>query len=384
VNQLPRDLDLLGGNVLNPQLESFSVGEVKIRHGRIVTGLPDSSPGNDTKLIDLSDLYVSPGLVDLHAHVFNGQDLGVNPDTELPKAGVTTVIDAGSAGGHLFGAFRKLVIEPSHIRIRAFLNIASIGTTSILLQGELKTPAYCNEDLAYECALQNNDVVMGIKVRASNDVGGELAYEGLMKARRVANRLNLPLMVHLGPAPVEIDTILEQLKAGDVLTHAFTGWKDNQLVSHGEPRESYKRARARGVFFDIGHGKGGFDSTVAKTMIENGALPDSISTDLHTYSKSVVGSLPEVMSKFLALGMSIGEVFSRVTSNPAKIAGLSFEGVGTLENGASGDVAAFEILDEHIDFDDCHGHTFSGSRRIVPVFVVADGVVLFDRDNRSK
>ena len=323
-------------------------------------------------------LLAAHGLTDLHTHLFLGQDLGVRPEADLLPMGVTQAVDTGSAGGHLFEAFRRYVIDTSKVKIKAFVNISSIGTTSIYLQGELKTANYVNVDLAVHTIQEHSDVAIGIKVRASHDVGGELADEALMKARLAADKAGVPLMVHLGPAPASIETILSHLGSGDILTHCHTGWKGNTLLDEsGKPRAAVVSAISRGVKFDVGHGAGGFDSTVAMAMIREGYLPDAISTDLHAGSIAKVHSLPKVMSKFLALGMSPEEVFARATSYPATIGGFDFQR-DDFKVGEKATFALFELREGDITFSDAHGHDFKGSQIIEPVFVVFEGGVLFD------
>jgi dihydroorotase len=253
-----------------------------------------------------------------------------------------------------------------------------VGTTSILLQGELKTASYSNEEIAIATALKFPEQIIGIKVRASHDVGGDLALEGFMKARSAATQLNLPLMVHLGPAPVDVEHILENLNSGDFLTHAYTGWAGNTLVDGGNPRASFIAAKKRGVLFDIGHGMGGFDSTVAKVLIDNGFYPDTISTDVHTYSLEQVIGLPEVLSKFVALGMELSDVLIRATIGPAKLGRFKSPGVGTVDAGSQADIAAFECIEEEFYFRvvECRGFSafychYSSSRIGTPIAIAA-------------
>ncbi len=329
--------------------------------------------------MDVSGLLVTPGLVDLHTHVFNGQDLGLRPDAIGPPSGTTTLIDTGSAGGHLFDAFRASSIDRSEVRVRAFVNVSSIGTTSILLSGELKTLAYVDEEVAVACIEGNRDVVVGVKVRASHDVGGPNAPEALRRARRVADRVGLPLMVHLGPPPVTVDEIADYLGAGDVLTHCFTGFAGNQVVQDGTIRRSVLAARARGARFDVGHGISGFSAAVARTAIEQGFLPDTVSTDLHSYSARLVIDLPQVLSKLVALGMSLQQVLTAATIAPAKVVGLDTQGIGTLRPGAPADVAVFRIEEGPVEFLDGCEQSFTGGLRLVPVLTVLGGRVVFDQ-----
>lgn len=365
---------LRGGEVFDPLTGSFQGRDILVSGGRIVSSTDDVID----EVIDVSGLVVSPGLVDLHTHIFHGQDLGLASDEIGRKSGTTTLVDAGSAGGHLFDAFRRTTIEPSSVRVRAFVNIASIGTTSIMLGGELKALHYSDEKTAEDCVSHNRDVVVGVKVRASADVGGDNSPIALERARRVADRVGLPLMVHLGPSPAGVDDIVALLRRGDVLTHSFSGWEGNQIVSGGSLRPSVRAARERGVVLDIGHGMSGFSAAVAKTMIGEGEFPDTISTDLHAYSASSVVDLPTVMSKFLALGMTLGQVLMAATLAPARVIGLDDEGVGTLAVGAAADIAVFRRVTGAVEFHDGFGGSFAGTERITPVMTILGGRVVWD------
>lgn len=367
-------LVLRGGSVFDPDSRTFAERDVRLADG-VVSDLP---PQQDDTVLDVTGSLVTPGLVDLHTHVFEGQDAGVPADEVAPPGGTTTLIDTGSAGAHLFGAFRP-VVERSRTRIRAFLNIATVGTTSILLGGELKAPYYANEDVAAEAVEANRDLVLGVKVRASFDVGGEHATEALHRARRVADRVGLPLMVHLGPAPAAIDEIVGLLGRGDILTHAFSGWEGNMVVDGGRVRESVLAARERGALLDIGHGMSGFSLDVARAMLANGQPPDSISTDLHAYSRSGVVDLTTVLSKFLALGMPLPDILAAATLTPARAAGLDSIGVGTLRPGGPADVAVLRLEPGPVDYVDPFGGSVSGTERIVCDLTIAGGEIVFDR-----
>lgn len=354
--------------------------DVRIEGGRISAEEPDVL---DT-VVDVTGLVVAPGLVDLHTHLFVGQDLGIDPDVIGPPSGTTTFIDAGSAGGHVFGAFRRATLERTTLRVRAFVNISSIGTTSILLRGELKSPEYADIEVAVDAIETNRDVVVGVKVRASADVGGEHVSEALRRARAVADRVALPLMVHLGPAPASIDEIADLLGPGDIMTHAFSHWPGNAVVAEGIVRPSVLAARQRGVLLDIGHGMSGFDAGVGRAMVDAGQPPDTISTDLHTYSESRVIDLPTVLSKFLAFGMSLPDALVRATFAPARAVGLDAEGVGTLDPGAPADVAVFRVEEGAVSLGMPGTPGFVvAERRLACVLTVARGQILLDPERRS-
>lgn len=372
---------LHGGEVVDPE-GGRGPADLLIVDGRIAAVAPPGAVAEvpeGTERLDVTGLLVTPGLVDLHAHVFVGQDLGVDPDRVGPPSGTTTFVDTGSAGGHLFGAFRRGTIDRAQARVRAFLNISSIGATSILLAGELENLAYCDEPTALASAREHSDLVIGIKVRASGNIVGANGAEPMLRARRVADELGLPLMIHLGPAPPGSDEIMAQLRRGDVLTHCYTGFQDNRLIVGGRVRESVLAARERGVVFDVAHGMSAFDAEVASGMLAEGFRPDTISSDVHAYSLDSVGDLPAVMSKFLALGMGLEEVIACATLKPAVHAGLAADGVGTLRVGAPADIAAFELVDGPVTYGDTRGQTFTGSRRLRAALTVRAGAIVHDQ-----
>lgn len=371
---------LRGGDVLDPRRAVLERRDVRLEGG-VVSAAPPA-PGD--VVVDVAGLVVAPGLVDLHTHLFAGQDLGVDPDVAGPPSGTTTFVDAGSAGGHVFGAFRRSTLERTRLRVRAFVNIASIGTTSILLRGELKSPEYSDVEVAVDAVEANRDVVVGVKVRASADVGGEHAPEALRRAREVADRVRLPLMVHLGPAPARLEEILDALGPGDILTHAFSGWEGNAVIRDGVVHPAVLAARARGVVLDVGHGMSGFDAGVGRAMVEAGQPPDTLSTDLHAYSLPLVVDLPTVLSKFLAFGMPLADALARATLAPARAVGLDVDGVGTLDPGAPADVAVLRVVEGAVRLGaEGTPGVVDADRRLECVLTIAHGEVVHDPEARA-
>lgn len=371
------DLLLHGGEIIDPESQVRRRADVSISDGKIqAVGLKLPRSGTTVDL-DVSGLIVTPGLVDLHAHVFVGQDLAVDPNVHGPATGTTTFVDAGSTGAHLFEAFRKGTIEPAIPRIVAFLNVATIGTTSTELAGELEYLPYSNEDVCVSCASQHPELILGVKVRASGDVVGPHGAEPVRRARRAAERLGLPLMVHIGGPPPDLDPILFYLRSGDIVTHCCTGYGNR--LANATVRSVVTQARDRGVLFDVGHGMGSFDVEVATTLLAAGFVPDTISTDISSYALEAGCDFPTVLAKFLALGMTLEEVIRRATLEPARALGLDRLGVGTMRVGAPADIAVFSLEEGPVIFHDTSGRLFEGQVHLGVRVTVQNGVIVHDK-----
>jgi dihydroorotase len=369
------DLVVRNGQVFDAVQGSFTTADVVVTSGVISALGPDAAEGcAAAEFVDATELFVSPGLIDMHTHVFPGQVGSVPTRLFGPAGGTTTFVDAGSAGAHLWEAFITLIDQVEQ-RVVPFINISTIGFTSFVLEGELATPPYVSIE-ACVAAVSQIPRAAGVKVRASENVGHEHTAAGLRAARTAADELDLPLMVHLGPAPMDIDTILGTLRTGDILTHCFTGFAENGLIVDGALRPSILDARERGVVFDVGHGMGGFRHETAQRAFDLGFLPDTISTDLHAYSADLVGDLPTTLSRFLAIGLSLPEVLARATVIPAQVLGLLGQGVGQLTVGGVADIAVLRLVDETVDFVDVRGNAYRGSQKLTAEHTIQAGRVL--------
>lgn len=356
-----------GGDRLDPSHGRVPSPDLWVSGGRIIAEQPDPA----THTLDAGGCLVVPGLIDLHTHVFAGQDGGVEMDEVGPSNGVTTFVDAGSAGAHLVDAFLGSVSDRrSHLV--AFLNISTIGITSMGLAGESATLAYCSVDEAVAAVERHRDLIVGIKVRSSGNVVGASLDAPFLRALEVADRTDLPLMVHIGPAPPDISWMLSRLRAGDILTHCFTGF-DNRIVDDGRFVDGLLEARSRGVLFDVGHGMQGFDAGVAAAALELGFPPDTLSTDIHAYSRDVVGGLGRVMTLFLALGLPLADILRAVTTTPATIIGRP----AGLAPGDVADIAVLRIVDEPIELTDPRGRTLRGDRSIRTAATITAGDITF-------
>ncbi|MDI1289237.1 MAG: amidohydrolase family protein [bacterium] len=365
-----------GGSVFDSDSGRLVERDIYVADGIIVEGF-EVEPHDGA--IKADGLLVTPGWIDLHTHVFRGQDLGVDADVLGPATGVTTMVDAGSAGAHVFAAFQSVMREYT-TTIRPFLNISSIGTTSIHLAGELRLAAYADEQACIECIGRHPEIV-GVKVRASANVGAENTLVALAKARRVATEVDLPLMVHVGPAPATMAEVLANMRAGDIITHCFSGLTDTPIAridAEADLLKEASNAQERGVIFDVGHGGGSFDAKRAAAAMDAGFLPDTISSDVHTYAAPLsTEGLPLVVDKFLALGLSLEATLTRVTARPARA--IALDGGGTLLPGSPADIAMFQLTTGEYEFVDSNGYRFTGTQRLHPTMTIKDGKIVFDK-----
>ena len=369
------DLLLRGGRVLDPASGSTRMADVLVRDDVIAEVGPDLAAPSSARSVDVAGKFVTPGLIDLHAHGFWGITFdGLRVDAVAGQSGVTTWVDAGSSGAQTFPGFKRYVIEASRTRIVPFLNVCATG---IIYRGveEFIDLRHADVGFAIETILEHRDLIAGVKVRLGRTTVGNNDDSPLWLAREVADQTELPLMVHVADPPPTVPRILAALKAGDILTHCFraNSWGGGTVLLHGKIRKEIAEARARGVLFDIGHGAGGFSFDVARAALDQGFPPDTISSDLHQASiQGAAKDLPTVLSKFLALGMPLAEVTRRATLEPAKAIHLD-GGIGTLGPGTPADIAVFELQEGDHEFADVRGVKVRGARRLVNILTVSQG-----------
>jgi len=256
------DLVIQHGHVIDPHQGLDGVADVAIRGGRIAAVGP-ALPAGGGRVLDARGLLVCPGLIDLHVHVWEGANLGIPPDPHCVRRGVTTVFDAGSAGAETYPAFHKFVIEVSATRIRAFLHISSLGQLSGAV-GELTDLRYANVQQATSLCERYRRHIVGVKIRMTADLVGDNGREALKRARAVCEATGLPLMLHPNASPLSLEEMLGQMRAGDILTHCFHRSATGILAADGRVRPEARRAAARGILFDVGHGRGSFVFAVAE------------------------------------------------------------------------------------------------------------------------
>jgi dihydroorotase len=272
-----------GGHLLDPAARRSGPFDIALAGGRVAavgSGIPADAA---YRVIDATGRYVTPGLIDFHSHVFHQFTYwGVDPDTIGPRTGVTTWVDAGSAGAITLPGFRRYIADPAASGVRAFLNISYIGL--IGPEFELRSMEYCDVDLFERIYSLHSDMVVGVKVRSSSPTVGDNGVEPLRKARRAAERCELPVMVHIADAPPAIEDVLALMAPGDIITHCFSGATMKLVDDDGNVKEAAKQAVDSGVILDVGHGAGGCTFASAEAMIAAGLAPDVISTDLHQMS----------------------------------------------------------------------------------------------------
>ena len=370
------DLLIAGGRVVDPAQGLAATRDVAIVGHSIARVAPDLPRGDAKKVIDAAGLVVTPGLIDVHVHVYDGvAPLGIAADPNCVAKGVTTVLDAGSAGAHTFPGFLRHVVTVVDTRVFALLNISVIGQASFSLDdpyGELLDLRYASPKSAIRVIEEHRDVILGVKVRLSREIAGENDLKALSLAKEAAAAAGLPVMVHIGNTHAPLQTILAMLGTGDVVTHTFHGRENGILDANGRVLDEVRAAAARGVLFDVGHGAGSFSFEVAEKALRQEIMPGTISSDLHRWSMEPVHDLATTLSKFLHLGLSLEQVIERATANPASAFGFP-SGLGTLREGAEADVGLFSILDGDFVFTDAQRKTRVGHRKLVASATIKAG-----------
>lgn len=368
------ELALTGGHLIDPQSAKSGKYDIGFSGERVARVESAINKDDAREIIDVSGKYVVPGLIDLHSHVYHGgTSLGVHPDRLARRAGTTTFVDAGSAGAGNFLGFHDYIIQPSRSRILAFLNISFSGIFGFDVRvGECKDLDLCDPGVALDKAREYGDAIIGIKVRVGHNTSGANGISPLEMAKQASDRLGKPLMSHIDKPPPTIEAVLRCLGAGDILTHCFRPFPNQPVAPDGSVLEEVLAARARGVVFDTGHGRGSFGFESATRMLENGFEPDVISSDVH--SQSIDGpayDLLHVMSKFMALGMDLETVVKRATVTPAKA--IDQTDLGHLGVGAKGDATIFHLEKGKFDYFDTVGERITSDSRLVCDGLVIDG-----------
>jgi dihydroorotase len=374
------DLLLQGGHVIDPKNNISAVRDIAIKDGAIAAVAERLNPADALKIINVAGLYVTPGLIDIHAHVFAGTgergsyagDLSVYPDGFTFRVGVTTVADAGCAGWRNFDDFKERIIDRSKTRVLAFLNIVGSGMRGGRFEGDLKDMEVAP---AVEMAQRHKGLIVGIKT--AHYPGPE--WTPVEHAVEAGTLAKIPVMVDFGddhPERPLADLLTKKLRPGDIYTHCYSGLR-HEVDDSGKLNPGMIEGRKRGVIFDVGHGGGSFAWRVAVPALKQGFLPDSISTDLHATSMNAgMKDMLNVMDKFLAMGMSVDDVIRRSTWNPARE--IQHEELGNLSVGAIADIAVLSRETGKFGFTDMYGARLQGTQKLVCELTLRNGKVVYD------
>jgi dihydroorotase len=374
------DLLIRNGHVIDPKNHINSKKDLAIENGKIAR-LDDSIPSSTSKkTIDAEGLYVVPGLIDIHTHVFVGPEanqfangiLSVSPDDFTFRSGVTTVVDAGTSGWQNFPLFKTQVIEQSKTRILAFLNIAGNGMTGKPMQEDI---ASMNVDSAIRVLQTNKDDIVGIKLGhyEGND------WQPFERALQASGKTNTPLFVECHLPQYSLEQQLNKMRAGDIITHSFEEVAERMPVidEQGKLRPFVLAAQKRGVLFDLGHGGAGFWFSQAIPAFKQGLAPNSFGTDLHRFSmNAAMKNILNIMSKYMAIGMSLEDAITRATWNPAR--SIKREDIGNLDVGAVADVAVLNLQTGKFGFVDAGGNKIEGSRKLEAELTIRAGKIVWD------
>jgi dihydroorotase len=362
-----------GGTVINP-----GDGSVQSRDLYLVDGvLVDEPASPEAEIIDASGCLVAPGFIDLHTHVFTHPEYGkgrVPADRIGVRQGVAAVVDAGSSGSPTIDEFPEAVHGTQQTGVFAFINIGSPGLPD-LGGGHASRPELCHLEGVVRAFERHGDWLVGVKVLASQSHTGSFGLEAVKLARKAAELVNRPLMLHIGNAPPLIDDVLELLRPGDIVTHTYHGKVGGVLGFEDRVIPAFRDAVERGVIVDLGHGRSSFSFRVCETALDQGMPLHTISSDLHRGNvERYAVSLARTMTKMRALGLSLADVIERVTANPARAVGIDKLGYGTLEIGLARSLTLIRESDGPLELEDAEGEIRTVEQFIEPVGVLLDGV----------
>ena len=377
------DLLITGGTVIDPSQNLHEVREVGISGTQIVD-LESLESYSAKKTLDASGLIVTPGLIDLHAHVYKRHvPISIDADATSLAGGVTTVLDAGSAGSYNFEGFKHDVIDRVDTEVLGLVNLSCIGLVAAHY-GELMDVRYADPDGVVETIQRFPNEAVGVKIRAGAHIigSGQQGWDNFKKAVQAARDSETWLMIHIGECPMALSEMMPHLQPGDCITHCFKGGSTTVLNQEGRIHSELATARDNGIIFDIGHGFGSFHWEIAEAAVEQGFIPTTISTDLHLMNlHGPVFDMPTTMSKFLHLGVSLDDVIDMSTTQPARVLGRAGD-LGTLAPGTVADITLLEKHDGQFAYTDSYDQTRTGREKLTAVGIVRRGDLHFN-SNRT-
>ena len=376
------DLLVTDGEVVDPSAGLKGLLDVAISGGKIVEVARSLPKSEARRTINARGLLVTPGLVDIHAHIFvNTHDMGGHTDHFCQASGVTTLCDAGSTGSATFAGLRQVIDREVRTRTRAFVNLSAIGIVGTSRGGELSHFPYADPEGCARTIAENPDLAIGVKLRYGPGLVWEHTTEPVKLARRTAATAGVPLMIHITDSPIPLPEILTEMAPGDIITHCYHGRANGIMGAEKQfILKEVVEAQRHGIIFDCAHGRNHFSFPMIEKALDQGFLPDTISTDLTfgSATRGPVWDLTTTMSKLLHFGMSLEELVRRATAVPAKI--LGYEGtIGTLRPGANADVALLERRAGNFAMTDSDGNTVTAKERLIARTTLKDGRVWYER-----
>jgi len=367
---------LQSGRVIDPAAGRDGILDIRVRDGKI-EAIGANLAIDGAAVIDVKDHIVTPGLIDVHLHLMKGLGaFGVDPDIFGVGSGVTTVVDAGSAGHTLLNVFRNYVTDNAKTRVLNYINLSTLGGVSGPGYSILADPRLIDEAKIEQAVEANRDIIVGIKIMATGGALGAQGLKPLERARKLGDALKLPLLVHIGESwtkdtePVHVGDVLKYLRAGDIVTHMFTVHPGGLLDGNGKLWPQVRDAKASGVLMDVGHGLHNLNFDVARKVLDQGLHPDGVSTDGHRGNRAgPVYDLPTTMAKLMALGFSLNQVIEMATINAAKLLGRAGK-LGTLEIDHPAELSVLKVEERDWKAVDSQKGTIPAHQAITPVYAI--------------
>ena len=372
------DLLIKNGQVFQAEGGEPKICDVAV-NGSVIAAVGDLSRDEAAVTIDAAGCLVTPGLIDEHLHLYTkGSDEGIPADLTLLPNGITSAIDGGTAGVSTFESFYAINLQNSMASLKSFINVSSLGMLSCRTFENTKTADY-EEERLLAMAKKYPDRILALKLRYSLDLNPAIDTECLDRCLAIAEKMGLPLVVHITNPPVDMAQIASRLRPGDVFCHCFQGKGHTILDEQGRVLKEVREAQKRGVLFDASNGTNNYSHRIARAALAEGFFPDFISTDcsnvFHSYYKPKCFALPYIMSKYLALGMSLEDVIRRVTADAAAFG--KWEKKGHLIPGYDADIAIFKLAQQPVTFKDFADNEIEGSALLSPQLTIKDGVIVY-------
>lgn len=376
MNQQLANFLLRGGHLIDPAGGRDGQFDIRVRDGKVEAIGADLDAQGATE-IDVKEHIVTPGLIDVHLHLMKGLGaFGVDPDIFGVGSGVTTVVDAGSAGHTMLNVFRNYVSDNAKTRVLNYINLSTLGGVAGPGFSILADPRLIDEAKIAQAVEANRDIIVGIKIMATGGALGAQGLKPLERARKLGDELKIPLLVHIGEswtkdsAPVHVADVLRYLRAGDIVTHMFTVHPGGLLDGNGKLWPQVRDAKESGVLMDVGHGLHNLNFDVARKVLDQGLHPDGVSTDGHRGNRAgPVYDLPTTMAKLMALGFSLKQVIEMATANAARLLGRSNE-LGRLRVGDAAEISVLKIEDREWKAVDSQKGTIPAHQTITPVYAI--------------